>query len=845
MFSNVPQRRRLPFPRRTALTHILGILLLLDTFAYSLGASPLVDTPYEEIVPTVLAYAGQPALGGGSLPFPDRVLQAVPAPGGSHGGGALVRTSADELWMCDATGQTWSQLSASKLRLGAGPVILTSTATTTAVAIAHSGGVSLLQCTGPSTSCVVKAQRVAALSEPKCAAAITGGSYDAGSNELVVGCAAGLYTGMASAAHPAPLASTAAVGGAPVLWSGAWSGYVGASTLDRMFVRSPSGAWWWEWASDDGTAGGANGPSDCGDASGGSVEFPVTVGAFDAAYGDGGGLWIGSSRGLQAWDLASGALRRYGRVDGVPETNVTALLVPSLDDAPCGLATAAGRGSVEEGAPAVSCLWVGTAHGLARRLGPAASAGAYPPAPDDGVDKWRYYRGRRYVLSDGVSALASLGGGRLLVASAQGVTVLEGQRYTLKKKAEKFQAMVEPRHDRHGYVGDCSMAQPGVVSTCALQDSDNDGLWTAMYAASQAFKYSVCSAAGDKAGALAALTDARKRIAADSFLYESSGGLAYGFAARSASLVNESIHSGGTWHNSTRKPGWKWKGDTSSDEVTGHMFSYPIYVHALSGGLDKQEAAAVVSLARGLVDHLLDHNLTLADPATGQPTTWGKWSPHWLNEVRAWSDNRGLRALELLSYLAAAEELTGDAKYGAAANHLRDDLGYGRMMVNAKITDPCDDNHSDDEEAFLPLYTYAAAFKRMNRPLDAPFLAVMRRFCRETHREGSSFYLTVCQTALGGKPDPRILDDLRGWPLDLIEWTTKNSDRADVWAQPAPFSEQSTRAVPSSNAVRTRWNANPYEMDTGNGGRVEGDPGSFLLPYWMARYHGLLVEGGG
>ena len=91
----------------------LGILLL-DTFAFSLGAPPLVDTPYEEIVPTVSAYAGQPTLGGGSLPFPDRILQAVPFPGGSHGGGALVRTSADELWMCDAAGQTWSQLSASK-----------------------------------------------------------------------------------------------------------------------------------------------------------------------------------------------------------------------------------------------------------------------------------------------------------------------------------------------------------------------------------------------------------------------------------------------------------------------------------------------------------------------------------------------------------------------------------------------------------------------------------------------------------------------------------------------------------------------------------------------------------
>ena len=28
---------------------------------------------------------------------------------------------------------------------------------------------------------------------------------------------------------------------------------------------------------------------------------------------------------------------------------------------------------------------------------------------------------------------------------------------------------------------------------------------------------------------------------------------------------------GGLWYNSTAYPGWYWKGDTSSDEVTGHM----------------------------------------------------------------------------------------------------------------------------------------------------------------------------------------------------------------------------------------------------------------------------------
>ena len=43
------------------------------------------------------------------------------------------------------------------------------------------------------------------------------------------------------------------------------------------------------------------------------------------------------------------------------------------------------------------------------------------------------------------------------------------------------------------------------------------------------------------------------------------------------SVVDENVTvDGETWHDSNSVPGWKWKGDTSSDEVVGHMFAYPI-----------------------------------------------------------------------------------------------------------------------------------------------------------------------------------------------------------------------------------------------------------------------------
>ena len=46
--------------------------------------------------------------------------------------------------------------------------------------------------------------------------------------------------------------------------------------------------------------------------------------------------------------------------------------------------------------------------------------------------------------------------------------------------------------------------------------------------------------------------------------------------ARSVVDENTTVDDKEAWHESSTEPGWKWKGDTSSDEVVGHMFTYPL-----------------------------------------------------------------------------------------------------------------------------------------------------------------------------------------------------------------------------------------------------------------------------
>ena len=47
--------------------------------------------------------------------------------------------------------------------------------------------------------------------------------------------------------------------------------------------------------------------------------------------------------------------------------------------------------------------------------------------------------------------------------------------------------------------------------------------------------------------------------------------------------------------------------------------------------------------------------------------------------------------------------------------------------------------------------------------------------------------------------------------------------------------------LPPDERPVMRWNANPFEIDGGDGGNSEDDGAAFLLPYWLGRYQKLLV----
>ena len=459
-------------------------------------------------------------------------------------------------------------------------------------------------------------------------------------------------------------------------------------------------------------------------------------------------------------------------------------------------------------------LWLGTLHGLWRytRSG------------------WEYFGGLRYLASDEVRALASLPSSRsgVSVVTSNGVTNLDFVPMTLQAKASWFERQVEDRHNRHGMVADSILTRAGDPSTNQMASSDNDGLWTAMYGASQCFRYAVTKSEE-------ARTRAVRSVEALLYLEQITG--ISGFPARSYIKHGEMQPPDGTWYDNPAE-GLRWKADTSSDEIVGHFFLFSIAFDTLP---DVQLKGRIAATTRRIMDHILSHGYNLID-RTGQPTRWGKWSPQYFASKEGRPDS-ALNALELLSFLRAARHITGDAKYDVEYQKVAFRMGYAK--VSTRYLELAEEiNYSDEELAMLSFYTLF----RYER--DAALLPLYREalegWWHNERRERNPLWNLIylhSQSGVAVTDRDRLLAEgfltLQQIPLLLITWTVDNTHRRDVkWdrSEDRFNARQSTTWLPPDERPVMKWNGNPFSVNGGDGGKSEDDGSIYLLPYWLGRY---------
>lgn len=443
---------------------------------------------------------------------------------------------------------------------------------------------------------------------------------------------------------------------------------------------------------------------------------------------------------------------------------------------------------------------------------------------------WHYYNGKRWLPDNKVNDILPIDEHTVWIATPEGISQIQDVEMSLVQKAEFFEDRIKLRHQRYGLVSRSQLIIPGDLSTSHTVTTSNDGLWTAIYLAAECFRYATTKDPEAKINAIKSF-EAMERL-------ETITGIP-GFPARSFVAADESTESGGEWHLTPDKK-WKWKGDTSSDEIVGHMFAYPLFYDLVA---DDKMKTRVKNLVQRIMDHIVDNKFQLVD-LDGKPTRWAVWNPDSLNFSNNWLFEHGVNSLQILSFLKAGYHITQDQKFETAYQNLIRNHHYSENLIYQKMYGPYDINYVDNQLAFLPYYIL---FRYVNEDPQLPqYIKSMKRSWNIVQKDRTPMWNIIASVALNEDCNLQTaLFELQQIPMDMITWTMTNSHRWDLPLDPINDrfnNKQSLRPIPAPERGITKWNLNNYQYDLGSDGAEENDGAFFLLAYWMGRYHGFFIE---
>ncbi len=461
-------------------------------------------------------------------------------------------------------------------------------------------------------------------------------------------------------------------------------------------------------------------------------------------------------------------------------------------------------------------VWIGTSRGAIRKL----------PGPE-----FHYFSGRRWLPGERVNGIAAAERS-VWLATDGGLAEISYHPMTLEAKAAFYeQHLRDWGQKRLGLVH--KLEWDDALGEYVREAGDNDGGYSSDYLSAQSYRYAVTRDPAARAEAVNTFRALR-------WLERMTG--IPGFPARSVWVKGEKGHKSSQgsgsypaeWHD-VSGTSFEWKGDTSSDELCAHFYAVNLFLDLAAQG---DEIALARAHIERMAAHLVDHQWQLID-LDGKPTRWGRWDPDYFATEEGRFD-QGLQSLEILSFMKTAADVTGEQKFRTAYSQLVTMEYPGKTLRQRAVFPPDSVANFEDQLSFW------AYWNLLRREADPALKSVYRRSFERTWevlRVEQQPWFNFIYGALTGNDceADRAVAHLREWPLDLVNYSFQNSQRADLRTPPGYKSVKAAdRAFSPREREPMRWDAWTMQADGGSDGRDVVEPSGWLVAYWMGRFHGFI-----
>jgi hypothetical protein len=376
---------------------------------------------------------------------------------------------------------------------------------------------------------------------------------------------------------------------------------------------------------------------------------------------------------------------------------------------------------------------------------------------------------------------------------------------------------IRDRHLPYGGIVDPVLASPDSLEIMGYTRCGDSAIWTGHYLAAESYRWAVTRSPESREGVMTALNGIRKLVDATGkdVLARCAVPTESPWAAGIAS--EESLH--GVHSGIVDGQSYLWVGNTSRDQYLGVFFG----LTAAWQLVDDQEVRDWVSmLATRMLTRLRDDQWNVVMPGGEISTTFL---------------HRAEQRLALLKLGRRCNPREFEASYKSTANLLVGGI-YTPILAETRETHDSYFKFNLSHIAFYNLLTSGDGWFVRSRYQNAFDLL------RDATQDHDNAFFDMIDVAVNGRTASR---DERVRRL-LAAWLTR--PRRDFWVDLRSVyaaCEGENRAcevlpVQARTPTDFLWQRSPYQLWGGLYGTIEGAGLDYILPYWMARYHGVVIE---